>query len=136
MISDDEYRCKKDSLSKYCVLRRQLLALSARAKMYEGIASGEVIDVNPFRQGKRRLTADKCERELSRLLPDMQEMLTHMLCARNEAQQKIEALEDSREEIVLYLRYFCDMRFEDIGETLGLCTYTISKIHRKAVEHC
>ena len=81
-------------------------------------------------------TVNRTEEMVSRLV-DLEARYANALAAYNDAvlerEQRIEAIEDDRQEAVLLLRYIMEMGWEDIAERLGYSYRNVTRLHGKAL---
>ena len=60
-------------------------------------------------------------------------MLDELLAFKKELKTVIDAIENKDERLVMHYRYFCNMKWTQIADTLGWDARTIKRWHNKAI---
>ena len=60
-------------------------------------------------------------------------MLDELWAFKNELKSVIEAIDNKDERLVMHYRYFCNMKWTQIADTLGWDARTIKRWHNKAI---
>ena len=60
-------------------------------------------------------------------------MLDELLAFKKELKTVIDAIENKDERLVMHYRYFCNMKWKQIADTLGWDARTIKRWHNKAI---
>lgn len=86
-------------------------------------------------RGGKHLTLEDIVGEMDALDRELQEAIYRATILRRDIGQAIDALEDDREQLVLYYKYVDGMYLEEICVELGYTFRHIQRIHNNALEN-
>lgn len=126
---------KKIYLKNYQILAREIeqkqFSLSKLIDSRDRITT-ILSDMPKGNNNKDRMTISD---EIIDLQKDLQQKLTEAMRTRTNIQNKINAIEDIDERIVLNYRYIDNLKFEDIAERMSFSTRSVFYLHDKALKN-
>ncbi len=132
----EENEKKKEYLWKYRDALRSQLAIEEEIeqlradKMYPGSLEQ---DGMPHGNGCSDLSGYAAK--LDELLQELKEQLEKKIDIRREITQKIDAMPDETESLLLRYRYIHLLKWEEVAVKMGYSWQHMHKIHAKALEH-